>query len=154
PAGPHADWSMRGALTEGDISSWFLAAAYTTRAPAGHQYEVGLTYSTQRYDEANPAVFHQMIDGSRNVGEVSARDTITMSDAVALTYGASYARYGYLTGPGLFSPNVGLTITPVAGLRMGAQAASQSLAPGAEEFLPPSSTGIWLPPQRTFSSLV
>jgi hypothetical protein len=27
------------------------------------------------------------------------------------------------------------------------------LAPGAEEFLPPGDTGIWLPPQRTFSSL-
>ena len=29
----------------------------------------------------------------------------------------------------------------------------RALAPGAEEFLPPGESGIWLPPQRTFSSL-
>src|SRR5204862_81884 len=29
-----------------------------------------------------------------------------------------------------------------------------ALAPGAEEFLPPLDTGLWLPPQRTFSSIV
>jgi hypothetical protein len=29
----------------------------------------------------------------------------------------------------------------------------RALAPGAEEFLPPGDAGIWLPPQRTFSSL-
>jgi len=28
------------------------------------------------------------------------------------------------------------------------------LAPGADEFLPPPSAGLWLPPERTFSSLV
>jgi hypothetical protein len=30
---------------------------------------------------------------------------------------------------------------------------SRAVAPGAEEFLPPGDTGIWLPPQRTFSSV-
>src|SRR5262249_39304411 len=30
PAGP-ADWTVRGALTQGDISSWILAGSYTTR---------------------------------------------------------------------------------------------------------------------------
>ena len=29
----------------------------------------------------------------------------------------------------------------------------RALAPGAEEFLPPGDTGIWLPPQRTFSAI-
>jgi hypothetical protein len=29
----------------------------------------------------------------------------------------------------------------------------QAHAPGAEEFLPPGDSGIWLPPQRTFSSI-
>ncbi len=28
------------------------------------------------------------------------------------------------------------------------------MAPGADEFLPPASAGLWLPPERTFSSLV
>jgi hypothetical protein len=30
----------------------------------------------------------------------------------------------------------------------------RALAPGAEEFVPPADSAIWLPPQRTFSSLV
>ena len=54
PLGGQADWSMRGALTQGDISSWFIAGAYTTRAPARHRYDLGLSYSTQRYDGGNP----------------------------------------------------------------------------------------------------
>ena len=36
PAGAQADWSMHGALTQGDISSWFIAGAYSTRLPARH----------------------------------------------------------------------------------------------------------------------
>ena len=42
---------------------------------------------------------------------------------------------------------------PVEGLRLSASVARRALAPGAEEFLPPGETAIWLPPQRTFSSL-
>src|SRR5436305_7584788 len=31
--------------------------------------------------------------------------------------------------------------------------ARRAVAPGAEEFVPPADSAIWLPPQRTFSSL-
>ena len=153
PVSEQADWSMRGALTQGDISSWFVAGAYTTRAPARHRYDLGLSYSTQRYDGGNPAALRQVTDGSRNVGAVYGFDTFTLSKAVAVTYGARFSRYDYLSRSGLLSPRVELTLSPVEHLRLNVLASSRQLAPGAEEFLPPD-TGLWLPPQRTFSSIV
>jgi len=41
-------WAMRGALTQGDLSSWVVAGSYR-RAPAAHRYEAGLSYGAQRY---------------------------------------------------------------------------------------------------------
>src|SRR5262249_22267644 len=37
--------------------------------------------------------------------------------------------------------------------RLSAAVARRALAPGAEEFVPPADSPLWLPPQRTFSSL-
>jgi hypothetical protein len=44
-------------------------------------------------------------------------------------------------------------MTPADSLRLSGVFSRRALAPGAEEFLPPGDTGIWLPPQRTFSSI-
>jgi hypothetical protein len=154
PAGDRGNWSMRGAITSGDISSWFVAAAYTTRAEVeGHRYAMGLTYSTQRYDGGNPAALRDVRDGSRNVGAVYASDAVSLAPNVGLNYGGTYARYDYLSGHGLFSPQVEVTVSAVPGLRLRGRASSTAIAPGAEEFLPPD-TGVWLPPQRTFSAIV
>src|SRR6201999_414566 len=46
-----------------------------------------------------------------------------------------------------------IALTPASHLRVSALLAESAQAPGAEEFLPPSETGVWLPPQRLFSSL-
>ncbi len=43
PVGEHADWTVRAALTQGDIASWIVAGEYTTRAPARHRYDIGLS---------------------------------------------------------------------------------------------------------------
>ena len=54
PAGANADWTVRGAVTQGDISSWVVSGDYVTRAAdARHSYDLGLSYSTQRYDGGN-----------------------------------------------------------------------------------------------------
>jgi len=34
PVGEHADWTMRAAVTQGDLASWIVAGEYSTRAPA------------------------------------------------------------------------------------------------------------------------
>jgi hypothetical protein len=103
PAGQHADWSMRGALTQGDLSSWFLAAAYTTRARAPRQYDVGFSYSPQRYDGGNPTALREVTDGNRNVGVVYGDDTFAIASGVSVTYGASLLATAICQGMGLQS---------------------------------------------------
>ncbi len=153
PAGPNADWTVRGALTQADISAWIVAGSYATRQTAHHQRRFGVSYSTQRYDGGNPLALREVTDGSRNVGEIYGYETLTLMPAVSMTYGGRYAQYDYLDGRNLISPQVELVLTPVEDLRISGRVSRRMLAPGAEEFLPPGESGIWLPPQRTFSAL-
>ena len=92
-------------------------------------------------------------DGSRNVGDLYGFDTFAVTPDFSVTYGARVSRYDYLDKPGLLSPRLGLTLSPGDHVRIKAVASSRALAPGAEEFVPPVESAIWLPPQRTFSSL-
>ncbi len=153
PVGEHADWTVRAALTQGDIASWIVAGEYTTRAPARHRYDVGLSYSTQRYDGGNVATLRDVTDGSRNAGAIYAFDTFSMSPGLTLTYGGRYARYDYLQDSSLISPRVALTFEPVDHFRISTMMSSRAVAPGAEEFMPRMDSGMLLPPQRTFSSI-
>src|SRR6185295_3764779 len=98
PVGEHADWTVRAALTQGDIASWIVAGEYTTRAPARHRYDIGLSYSTQRYEGGNVATLRDVTEGSRNAGAIYAFDTFSISPILTLTYGGRYARYDYLEG--------------------------------------------------------
>ncbi len=157
--GDNADWTVRGALTEADISSWIVAGSFLTRdvpetrEAGSHQYDVGLSYSTQSYDGGNPLTLRDVADGTRNAGEVYGFDNYAVSTAITLSYGARYARYDYLGQRNLVSPRFEVTTTPWTGTRLSALVSRRALAPGAEEFLPPGDTGIWLPPQRTFSAI-
>jgi hypothetical protein len=153
PVGDVADWSVRGALTRADLTSWIVAGSYSTRMPARHRYDLGMSYSTQRYDGANPLALRDVTEGSRNASTVYGYDTIALGTAATLTYGGAYARYDYLDQRNLISPRAELTITPADRWRVTAVLARQALAPGAEEFLPPGESGLWLPPQRTFSAI-
>ncbi|MBI3493321.1 MAG: TonB-dependent receptor [Acidobacteria bacterium] len=154
PVGEHADWTVRAALTQGDIASWIVAGEYTTRAPARHIYDLGWSYSAQRYDGGSFSTMTQGVaDGSRTAGALYGFDTFAMTPAITLTYGGSYARYDYLDGQSLLSPRVSLTIEPVNHFRVSGIFSRRAVAPGAEEFMPRLDRGIWLPPQRTFSSL-
>jgi hypothetical protein len=153
PAGDQADWAVAGALTQADISSWVVAGSYSMRAPARHRYDVGLSYSTQRYDGGNPLALRDVTDGSRNVGTVYGYDSFALSPIATVAFGGEYARFDYLGHRSLVSPRVELTLTPAARTRLTAAVTRRALAPGAEEFLPPGDAGIWLPPQRTFSSI-
>lgn len=147
------DWSLRAAMSEGDLSSWIVAGAFVSRPVAAHSYNLGLTYSTQEYQGGNPLALAAVTDGSRNVGELYALDRWTLSPGVTVEYGARYARYDYLGERGLLSPRAGVTLEPVKGTRVTAVLAQRMVAPGAEEFLAPANAGPWLPPERTFSPL-
>ena len=144
-------WAVQGAMTQGDVSSWIVAGSYKSIESANHAYELGLSYSTQRYDGGNAAALSAIRDSARNVGSISGFDQWTVSPRLIVGYGAGYARYDYLGGAGVWSPRFTVTV-PLDGLRIKAMASRKALVPGAEEFAP-SVTGIWLPPERTFSSL-
>jgi hypothetical protein len=148
------EWSMRGALTQGDLSSWILSGAYARKSPATHQYEAGLSYGTQQYLGGNADALTAISGGTHTVGAAYAFDNWSVSPALSVNYGARYARYEYLDDRGLLSPSVSVTIAPVKGssFRLHGSASRREVAPGAEEFLPPA-TGLWLPPERTFSPL-
>jgi hypothetical protein len=144
-------WAMQGAMTQGDLSSWILAGSYKSIESANHAYELGMSYSTQRYDGGNAAALSAIPDSARNVGRIYGFDEWTVSPRLIVGYGTGYARYDYLGGPGVWSPRVSVTV-PMNGFRVKAMASRKALVPGAEEFAP-SVTGMWLPPERTFSSL-
>jgi hypothetical protein len=144
-------WAVQGAMTQGDLSSWIVAGSYRSIASSHHAYELGLSYSTQQYEGGNVAALSAMRDTARNVGTVYGFDEWTVSPRLVLGYGTGFARYDYLNGSGVWSPRVTLTL-PMSGVRVKALASERALVPGAEEFAP-STTGIWLPPERTFSPL-
>jgi len=154
PVGSDGNWTARGAVNQADISSWIVAGSYTTRSPAArHQYDIGLSYSTQHYDGGNLLTLRDVSENTRNVGTVYGYDRLKLSPMIAVAYGAAYARYDYLKNRSLISPRFEVTITPADQLRITSSVSRRALAPGAEEFVPPGDNGIWLPPQRTFSSL-
>ncbi|HEY7449481.1 MAG TPA: TonB-dependent receptor [Vicinamibacterales bacterium] len=153
-AGDAGTWAVRGAMTQGDVSSWILAGFLVAPETRTHAYDIGMSYSTQRYDGGNPAALAAVTDGARNAAEVYGFDRWTVAPRLVMGYGARYSHYDYLTGGGWLSPRISATITPVDRLRVHVLAARRMVAPGAEEFVPSVSGGLWLPPERTFSPLV
>jgi len=144
-------WAVQGAMTQGDLASWIVAGSYKSIDSARHAYELAMSYSTQRYDGGNAAALAAIRDSARNAGSVSGYDEWTLSPRLVLGYGTGFSRYDYLSGSGLWSPRVSVTV-PLNGVRLKAVASQREVVPGAEEFAP-SVAGLWLPPERTFSSL-
>jgi hypothetical protein len=151
--GAGGDWSIRAAMSEGDLSSWIVAGAFSSKPGRAHDYNFGLSYSTQEYFGGNPAALAAVTDGSRNVGELYAFDRWSIARAITLDYGARYAHYDYLEDRGLLSPRLGMTLEAVDGARVRGTVAQRMVAPGAEEFLSSNTPGPWLPPERTFAPL-
>jgi hypothetical protein len=148
-------WDVRASMSQSDVSAWILAGSFRSRLAASHAYGFGVSYSTQQYQNApaRPLALGASADDTRNVGELYGSDQWTVSPTLALEYGARYARYDYLRQHSLVSPRIGLTLTPFDHTHVTTSVAQRMLAPGAEEFLPPTTVGPWLPPERTFAPL-
>ena len=151
PVGSHGEWNVRAAMNQTDLSSWMVAGNYEVKADVPHRYRFGMSYSLQRYEGGNSEAL-SVADAARNVGSLYAVDEWRVSPMIAVEYGASYAHYGYLDAPSLFSPRGSVTFSPSDAWRVRLSASRDVSAPGAEEFLPPVSAE-YLPPQRTFSAL-
>ncbi len=152
PAGSYGDWSAR-VLTQSDLGSWFLAGSFRNRAPSRNVYSVGFSYSAQRVVTSSTIDrfgLERVDFAGRAAGLIYGAGRLSVSPGVLLDYGGRYSRYDYISGAGLFSPRVALTLVPIKGLRLRAGASRRMLAPGAEEFLEPLTPGLWVPPERTF----
>jgi TonB-dependent receptor-like protein/carboxypeptidase family protein len=149
---PGGAWTMRAAMSEGELSSWIVAGAFKSR-PSAHSYDFGVSYSTQEYQGRNPVALAAVTEGSRNVGEIYGIGRWSISPLLTFEYGGRYAHYDYLEDPGLLSPRATVTVEPLRSVRVRATVAQRELAPGAEEFLSPRAAGPWLPPERTFAPL-
>jgi hypothetical protein len=152
PAG-RGQWSMRAALSPGEVTAWVVAGSYAGRARESHALDLGLSYSTQQYEPTRTPIIASVADHNRNAGAVYAFDTWQLARRLEVHYGARYARYAYLERQHLVSPELGVSLSPATGTYVRASVAQWAVAPGATEFLPPSAAGLWLPPERTFSPL-
>lgn len=151
---PAGEWTMRAAMSEGDLASWILSGSFASRPGTAHAYVVGLSYAAQEYQGGNPIALAAMRDESRNAGEIFAFDRWRVSPWLEVDYGTRYARYGYIDEQrGLMSPRFGLNWTPAKGTTLSALATQRMVVPGAEEFMPRAVTGPALPPERTFAAL-
>ena len=150
---PAGDWSMRTAMSQGDVSSWVASGAFASRQGMAHDYDLAFSYGAQEYQGGNPAALAAVGEGGRYAGEIQAWDRWMLSRQVTFGYGGRYAYYGYLPNRGLFSPRMTVAVEPIRRTRVTASLGQRAIAPVAEEFLPPYDTGPWLPPERTFAPL-
>ena len=152
-------WGVRGAVRTGDAGSWVLSGTYLTEPSPTHELAVGVSYSRQRVQTGIPTVvafpsdpIAPARDPHRDAGSIRADGHWTVNPRVSLDYGASVSGYSYLDQAYLFSPSAAVTLTPLDRTRIRLAMSQYMLAPGAEEFLPPTE-GVWLPPERTFAPL-
>ncbi len=155
PTGESA-WGFRGAVNTGDASSWVLAGSYAAELVTDHALQIGMSYSKHRMRGVNSPISGVPVPvgdfGSREAGSVAAAGLWTVAPSLSVDYGARLARYDYLEDGQLFSPRAQVTVAPFERTRVRVALSQNMLAPGAEEFLPPSS-GVWLPPERSFAPL-
>jgi hypothetical protein len=145
------DWLAQGAMTTGDLSSWVVSGAYVADVETAHRLGLAVSYGRQYYEGGNPSAL-TVASESRYAASFDASDSWTVSPALTLDFGGRYSTYGYIEEDGLMSPRASVTVSPFARTRIRVAAAQETVAPGADEFLPPSDTGLWLPPERTFAA--
>ena len=152
PVGSVGDWIVRGAFNAGDLSSWVLHGEFRSREGQAHRLNFGVSHSAQIIVDHSTAL--SAPDQSRSAGDVYGYDRWAAAPWLELDYGARVDRYDYLTtAPALLSPEAGMRLEVASNTYAVVSASYDRVAPGADEFLPPSATGPWLPPQHTFSSL-
>jgi hypothetical protein len=154
PVGVRGDWLIRGAMTAGEFSSWALVGEYDGRETETHAIHAGVSYSSQDLFASGPTTLTPVAIGSRGVGGVYGADRWQVTEAFQLEGGIRLDRYDYVETPTLVSQYAGTRVRITGQTTVVARFGNRMVAPGADEFLPPSTSGPWLPPQRTFSALI
>lgn len=153
PVGVYGEWSVRTAVAAGD-AAWTFAGEYRAEPIGAHAFRAGATYGAQTLEPhtASRARAARPVD-VRRAGGIYASDLWNLGSGLNLEYGGRIDRFDYLATPNLTSGRIALLQELGRRTTVFASASRQMIAPGADEFRPPSASGAWLPPERTFSSL-
>jgi hypothetical protein len=154
PVGTHGDWRLRGALSTGGLASWVALAEYEARAVKTHAFRVAMSYGEQRAADRFGMALLTSTERGRSVASIDGRDRWRVQPGLELDYGLRLDRYDYVAGQDFISPRIGGRMAVAQRLFVTGLASRAVIAPGADEFLPPPTSGPWLPPERTFASLV
>jgi hypothetical protein len=152
--GTHGDWRVRGALSTGGLASWVALSEYEARDVQTHAFRVGMSYGAQRYADTSDTAIFTTGEPTRHVASLYGFDRWRINPAFELDYGLRADRYDYVDGRNFLSPRIGVRLGVMPRTFLVASASSAVIAPGIDEFLPPPASGPWLPPERTFTSLV
>lgn len=150
-AGKHASWDVQAAISQGELSSWVVTGRYEMVVADRHNLDLGGAYAMQSYDGRNTASLAALAEGNRNVGSFHVYDRWSIASNLSLTLGTRYAKYGYVDGAQMFSPSATVRWAPFGKTWIRGTISQEMTAPGAEEFVPTTVAGLWLPPQRTFA---
>jgi hypothetical protein len=154
PLSTRTTWGVEAATARGTVTSWFVSGSYATVVADKHGVEVHSSYSRQTTAGASGVNIVPVEDDARSAGGVQIVDHWTLTPRAMVNLGGRYERYDYLQDPGLFSPQLTVSLAPAARTWIRLTAARAMTAPGAEEFVPQAYGSLSLPPQRTFSSIV
>lgn len=148
------DWSVKAAISAGQLPAWTFLGEYQSRPSQAHAIRAGASLSSQAMLAApgRPLVVTGSAE-SRSVGSIYAVDEWRAASWIDVAYGVRVERFDYLGEQAFVSPKISsrIAVTPRTWITLGAS--EQLSAPGEDQFLPPLTAGVWLPPERTFSAL-
>ncbi len=153
PVGTHGSWLVRGALSPGEPSSWVLLGEYEADPDERHAFRAGVSYGALRPGRDDAAAATLSIADARTAGAVFGFDRWRVGPGLEVSYGLRVDAYDYLAGTPLVSPHVGARIALPHRTSIVVNGFQLAVAPGAAEFRPPDTPGLWMPPDRTFSPL-
>lgn len=151
PIGGSGAWSVEGALSRGDLSSWIVAGSFVRPNEAQHALDLGASFALQSFSDHTPAALMSVAERHRSAGTIHAFDTYRVHRRAVITYGARYAWHDYLDRQTLLSPTVSASVSPADKTWLRVAVTQQMLAPGTEEFDARNLTPFSVPPQRTFT---
>ena len=154
PVGASGDWRVRGAVASGTQSAWNFLGEYEARRTAAHALRFGMSYSAHVPKLQAADLWTRPALEARSVTGLFAEDRWRPVPDLDVEYSVRADRYDFLSTPYLFSASGTMRARVMPATVVSVRAARSMIAPGAEEFLPPATDGPWLPPERTFATLV
>ena len=154
PVGSSGDWRVRGAVASGTRSAWNVLGEYEARRTETHALRFGVSYSAHGPKAGSVGPWSRPVLEARSVAGMFLEDRWRLLSDLEVDYAVRADRYDFLSTPQLLSASGGVRARVLPSTLVSVRLARSMVAPGAEEFLPPSAEGPWLPPERTFATLV